>query len=211
MAALAETHRPAIERRVAVLVVHDSEVLRLGLRVYLGSQDWVERCVGCSSVEEAVMLTRRFEPRVALVGSVAGGVPGAEICRRLLQESPAPRVVLCDAPTDGYAATARAAGAVALVTVDRPADRVGNALLDAALGRAVIDAPSAHPEEAGGFTRRQIAVLRGIARGQTNREIARELYLSPHTIKDCSRDVYRKLNARNRAQAVVRAQAIGLL
>lgn len=213
MAALAESPHDSVSPgwRVPLLVVHDSEVLRLGLRVFLGSQEWVERCLGCDTLDQAVELTRRFEPRVALVGNSAGGVAGAEICRRLRLENPPPRVVLCDALSEGQAAAARAAGAVAVMTVDRPAEHVASGLLEIALGRTVAEREPDAREDVAGLTRREVQVLRGMARGQTNQEIAGDLYLSPHTIKDCSREVYRKLQARNRAQAVVRAQALGVL
>ena len=61
------------------------------------------------------------------------------------------------------------------------------------------------------LTDREREVLGLIAAGSTNREIAEQLYLSPHTVKEHTSAVYRKLQARNRAEAVQRAQRIGLL
>jgi two-component system response regulator DesR len=61
------------------------------------------------------------------------------------------------------------------------------------------------------LTEREREVLDLIARGSTNREIAQRLYLSPHTVKEHTSVLYRKLGARNRADAVQRAQRIGLL
>jgi DNA-binding NarL/FixJ family response regulator len=61
------------------------------------------------------------------------------------------------------------------------------------------------------LTEREREVLDLIARGSTNREIAQTLYLSPHTVKEHTSVLYRKLRARNRAEAVQRAQRIGLL
>ncbi len=61
------------------------------------------------------------------------------------------------------------------------------------------------------LTQREREVLELIARGATNREIAASLFLSPHTVKEHSSSLYRKLEARNRAEAVVRAQRLGLL
>jgi two-component system response regulator DesR len=61
------------------------------------------------------------------------------------------------------------------------------------------------------FSEREREVLALIAAGSTNREIAERLYLSPHTVKEHTSALYRKLHARNRAEAVQRAQRIGLL
>jgi two-component system response regulator DesR len=61
------------------------------------------------------------------------------------------------------------------------------------------------------LTEREREVLGMIAGGATNREIAERLYLSPHTVKDHTSTLYKKMNARNRAEAIVRAQRLGLL
>ena len=61
------------------------------------------------------------------------------------------------------------------------------------------------------LTQRERDVLAGIATGATNREIAAQLHLSPHTVKEHTSAVYRKLGVRNRAEAVQRAQRLGLL
>jgi two-component system response regulator DesR len=61
------------------------------------------------------------------------------------------------------------------------------------------------------LTEREREVLELIAAGSTNREIAEKLYLSPHTVKEHTSVLYRKLHARNRAEAVRRAQRVGLL
>jgi two-component system response regulator DesR len=61
------------------------------------------------------------------------------------------------------------------------------------------------------LTAREHEVLEMIAAGETNREIAERLYLSPHTVKDHTSAVYRKVKARNRAEAILRAQRLGLL
>jgi two-component system response regulator DesR len=58
---------------------------------------------------------------------------------------------------------------------------------------------------------REWEVLQQIADGATNREIAERLYLSPHTVKDHTRTLYKKMKARNRAEAILRAQRMGLL
>ena len=80
---------------------------------------------------------------------------------------------------------------------------------DVGYGRTVFPPTDASP--APRLTQREQEVLDLIARGATNREIAATLFLSPHTVKEHSSSLYRKLDARNRAEAVVRAQRLGLL
>jgi len=77
------------------------------------------------------------------------------------------------------------------------------------LGMTVFPPKAEQPEPP--LTEREREVLDLIAGGSTNREIAERLYLSPHTVKEHTSVLYRKLGARNRAEAVQRAQRIGLL
>jgi DNA-binding NarL/FixJ family response regulator len=72
--------------------------------------------------------------------------------------------------------------------------------------------PEADPQPAGpGLSPREQEVLELVATGATNREIAERLHLSPHTVKEHTSALYRKLQARNRADAVLRAQRLGIL
>ena len=80
------------ERKLRVLVVDDHEVVHWGLRLMLGEQPWVERCLSARNGEEAMALLARYQPHVALVDLFVGQESGAEICERLRAESP-------DAPT----------------------------------------------------------------------------------------------------------------
>ncbi len=68
------------ERKLRVLVVDDHEVVHWGLRLMLGEQPWVERCLSARNTEEAVAMTQRYEPHVALVDLFVGQESGAEIC-----------------------------------------------------------------------------------------------------------------------------------
>src|SRR6187397_2632500 len=82
------------ERRLRVLVVDDHEVVHWGLRLMLGEQPWVERCLSARNGEEALALTRRYEPHVALVDLFVGQESGATICAQLLKLSPRLNVLL---------------------------------------------------------------------------------------------------------------------
>jgi two-component system response regulator DesR len=107
-------------------------------------------------------------------------------------------------------ATARACGASGFVPKDWPAADVARAVRMVALGMALFE-PTPAPAGGLSLTGREREVLERIADGATNREIAGALHLSPHTVKEHTSALYRKLDVRNRAEAVQRAQRLGLL
>jgi two-component system response regulator DesR len=107
------------------------------------------------------------------------------------------------------AAAARAAGASGFVSKDSDAIELARAVRRVGLGMTVFAPASEHPAPL--LSEREREVLDLIAGGSTNREIAQTLYLSPHTVKEHTSALYRKLGARNRADAVQRAQRVGLL
>jgi len=196
-------------RRLRILVVDDHDVVHWGFRLMLGQQPWVERCLSARNTEEALALARRYEPHVALVDLFVGEESGPQVCERLRSELPSVRVLLISGAGRISAAAARAAGASGFVVKDRPAAEIADAVRIVASGREVFPAeetPAGPP-----LTVRERDVLELVARGATNREIAANLYLSPHTVKEHTSALYRKLGVRNRAEAVQRAQRLGLL
>ena len=199
----------ADERRLRVLVVDDHDVVHWGFRVLLGEQPWVERCLAARTGEEALALTRSFHPHVALVDLFLAGESGAELCGSLRGISPSTRVLLISGAGRMSPAAARAAGASGFVSKDWDAYEVAMAVRRVGLGMTMFAPKSDQPTPL--LSKRERDVLDLIAAGSTNREIAETLYLSPHTVKEHTSALYRKLQARNRAEAVQRAQRIGLL
>ncbi len=196
-------------RRLRILVVDDHEVVQWGLRLMLGQQPWVERCLSARTGEEAVALATRYTPHVALVDLFVGEESGPQISERLRGVVPGLRVLMVSGAGRISAAAARAAGASGFVAKDRPAAEIATAVRVIATGREVFpveESPSGAP-----LTDRERDVLELVARGATNREIAADLFLSPHTVKEHTSALYRKLGVRNRAEAVQRAQRLGLL
>ena len=197
------------ERRLRVLVVDDHDVVHWGFRLLLGEQPWVERCLAARTGAEAMALTRTFEPHVALVDLFLAGESGAELCESIRKASPPTRVLLISGAGIMSAAAARAAGASGFVSKDWDAAEVAQAVRRVGLGMTMFAAKADQPAPL--LSPRERDVLALIAGGSTNREIAEDLYLSPHTVKEHTSALYRKLQARNRAEAVRRAQRIGLL
>jgi DNA-binding NarL/FixJ family response regulator len=196
------------ERRLRVLVVDDHDVVHWGFRLLLSEQPWVERCVSAHGAEEALELARRYEPHVALVDLFLGEESGAELCETLRRELPATRVLLISGGGWISPQAARAAGASGFVSKDWSADDVAMAVRMVGKGMTVFAPRSEHPSAP--LSGREREVLGLVASGATNKEIAERLYLSPHTVKEHTSTLYRKLGVRNRAEAVRRAERLGL-
>jgi two-component system response regulator DesR len=177
--------------------------------VLLGEQPWVERCLAARTGAEALELVERFRPHVALVDLFLSGESGADVSMGIRRTSPSTRVLLISGAGRMSPAAARAAGASGFVSKDLEAREVAAAVRMVGMGMTMFAPKSDQPEPL--LSEREREVLEEIAAGSTNREIAQRLYLSPHTVKEHTSALYRKLGARNRAEAVQRAQRIGLL
>jgi two-component system response regulator DesR len=198
------------ERSLRVMVVDDHDVVHWGFRLMLGEQPWVERFLSARSGEEALDLARRYEPHVALVDLFLGAESGADVCERLRAESPLTRVLLISGAGRISAAAARAAGASGFVSKDWDAGEVARAVRAIGSGQTVFEPERDAAPAPASLTEREREVLALMSSGATNREIAETLFLSPHTIKEHTSTIYRKLDVRNRAEAVQRAQRLGL-
>jgi two-component system response regulator DesR len=195
--------------RLRVLVVDDHDVVHWGFRLMLTQQPWVERCVSAHSGEEAMAMAERYRPHVALVDLFIGEESGAEICEQIRANEPSTRVLLFSGAGEISPHAARAAGASGFAYKDWSAARIAAAVRAVGMGKAVFGRQDR--QGALGLTDRERAVLELMASGATNPEIAEQLHLSKHTIKEHTSSVYRKLGVRNRTEAVQRGQRLGLL
>jgi two-component system response regulator DesR len=197
------------DRNLRVLVVDDHDVVHWGFRLLLTEQPWVERCLSARNSAEAIALALRYEPHVALVDLFIGEESGARLCEQLRSQSPVTRVLLISGAGRISPAAARAAGASGFVPKEWPAREIAQAVQLVGRGMTVFRQTDDLP--ANRLSEREQDVLDLIASGATNREIADQLHLSPWTVKEYTGTVYRKLEVRNRAEAVQRAQRLGLL
>ncbi|HEY0632287.1 MAG TPA: response regulator transcription factor [Thermoleophilaceae bacterium] len=195
--------------RLRVLVADEQEIVHWGFRSLLTAQDWVERYIGAQTAEETIELVRAHEPHVAMIDVMVGEDSGAALCQRVHEVCARTRVLLMSRNGAITAQSARAAGALGSVPKDWSAQDLASAARMVALGMTVFapdrDQPGALLSE------RERQVLHLIAIGSTNREIAERLFLSPHTVKDHTSTLYKKVKAKNRADAIQRAQRLGLL
>jgi DNA-binding NarL/FixJ family response regulator len=196
-------------KRLRVLVVDDHDVVHWGLRLLLTEQPWVERCLAAHNAAEALELTSRYDPHVALVDLFVGAESGAEICESIVATSPTTRVLFISGAGRISPRAAKAAGASGFISKDWGARDVATAVRAVGLGMTVFAPQTEQP--AAQLSEREHEVLDLIAAGSTNKEIAERLFLSPHTVKEHTSTLYRKLGVRNRAEAVQRAQRLGLI
>jgi two-component system response regulator DesR len=196
------------ERKLRVLVVDDHDVVQWGFRLLLERQSWVERCLAASDGSEAVEACRRLRPEVALVDMLLGSESGAEVCEEIRAVSPGTRVLLISGAGVISPSVARSAGASGFISKDWSAVDVVKAVRMVSLGTEVF---ADHTALDSPLSDREQEVLSLIATGSTNKEIAVSLHLSPHTVKEHTSAIYRKLGVRNRAEATRQAQRLKIL
>jgi DNA-binding NarL/FixJ family response regulator len=190
-----------------ILVVDRSDIVLAGFRTLLERQPWVRRCMIATDGPTALVYAEHFVPHVVLLDStlleLGGPLPG-----QFLARAPSARVLLATHTGRLSSATTHDIGGSGWVAKDWPARDLVHAVRLAANGRRVPTPPRGHDVD---LSERERQVLSLMAAGATNREIGEQLYLSPHTVKTHSCSVYRKLEARNRAEAVIKAQRFGLM
>ena len=196
---------------IRVLVVDDHDVVHWGIRLMLAELPWVERCLSARDGDEAITLAQQYAPHVALVDLFVGEESGPDISERLHVAHPGIQVLLISGAGRISAAAARACGANGFIPKDWPATDIARAIRMIGLGMTLFEETDDGEPAGPALTEREQEVLAGVASGSTNREIALKLHLSPHTVKEHTSALYRKLEVRNRAEAVQVAQRLGLL
>jgi DNA-binding NarL/FixJ family response regulator len=195
---------------IRVLVADDQALVRAGFRQLLEREPDLDVIGEAADGAEAVALARSGQPDVVVMDVRMPNVDGLEATRRVLSERPAPRVlVLTTFDLDEYVSE-ELVSAIRLVAK-------GDALLAPSVTRRVIEefarraAPSPPNPGLEGLTPREREVLLLVARGLSNAEIAGELFLTPGTVKTHVAHILRKLDARDRVQAVVAVYESGLV
>jgi two-component system response regulator DesR len=196
-----------------VLVVDDHDVVHWGLRIMLERLPWVERCHAARNGAEALSLARAREPDLALVDLFVGQESGPEICERLHLVRRGLRVLLISGTGQISPGAAAACGASGFVSKDWRGADIVRAVRMVATGMSLFEhapAPGSAPAGPPVLSGRERQVLALVGTGATNREIAEQLDISPHTVKEYASAVYRKLEVRNRTEAVKRAERLRL-
>lgn len=211
---------------IRVLIADDQELVRAGFRMILDIQEGIEVVGEAADGFEAIRQARALGPDVVLLDIQMPRLDGLETTERLLAGgNPGPRVVILTTfDRDEYLYRALKAGASGFLLKDVPRGQLiqavrivaaGDELLSPSITRRLVDEfvrrSREHPPELDELTGRELEVLRLIARGRSNAEIAERLVLSEATIKTHVGHLFQKLDLRDRAQAVVYAYESGVV
>lgn len=210
---------------IRVALADDQQLVRAGFRMIVQTQPDMEVVGEAADGQEAVDLVRREWPDVVLMDIRMPRVDGIEATRQVAGMTRV--VILTTFEMDEYVFDALGAGASAFLLKAAPPEELvrairvvaeGDALLAPSITRKLIEEFAKRPEpatpklkELESLTERELEVLLEVARGHTNREIARRLYVSETTVKTHVAHVLDKLDLRDRVQAVIVAYEAGLV
>ncbi|WP_062518774.1 response regulator [Demequina silvatica] len=217
---------------IRVALVDDQAMVRVGLRMILESEEDISVVAEATSGAEAAGIVAQHAPDVVLMDVRMPGMDGLTATREVLAAHPGTRIVILTTfDDDEYVYEALRAGASGFLLKSVDGDALvsavrvvaaGEALLAPEVTRRVIEqfartapvAPEDHtpsPEAVGDLSDREVEVLRLMARGLSNQEIAAELYVSSTTVKTHVSHILTKLGVRDRVQAVVEAYDSGIV
>jgi DNA-binding NarL/FixJ family response regulator len=221
---------------IRVLVADDQAVVRQGVVLLLSTADDMEVVAEASDGRSALRLACELRPDVALVDLRMPGLDGTAVTERIVAAAIEVRVLILTTYADDDAVLpALRAGAAGYLTKDVTSEALLAAVRDVAAGRTVLDPavqqrlvqlvvkdpnagvrapaagdPAGGPAEAGGFTRREADVVRLIAQGLNNRQVAKELVVSEATVKTHLNHILAKLAMPDRAALIAWAWRHGL-
>ena len=205
---------------ITVVIADDHPFVRHGLRTYLETLDDMDVAGEAANGVEAVELVERLFPDVVLMDLVMPELDGIGAIRRIREVAPSTRVIaLTSFADDEKVFPAIKAGAAGYLLKDvRPADLAdavrkasrGEALLAPSVAARLMQEVSGERSAPAGLTERELEVLRLIARGMSNKQIARELVLSEKTVKTHVSNILAKLHVADRTQAALYAVREGL-
>ncbi|HVM03226.1 MAG TPA: response regulator transcription factor [Acidimicrobiales bacterium] len=208
---------------IRVLIADDQALFRRGLFVVLGTEEGVEVVAEAENGEEAVEKARELAPDVVLMDVRMPKVNGIEAAAAIRADLPSTKILMLtvsDEEEDLYEAIKAGANGYLLkeISVDEVAESIravvqGQSLISPSMASKLLSefnalvrrAEDRQQFPAPALTNREIEVLRLVAKGMSNREIAEELYISENTVKNHVRNILEKLHLHNRMEAVIYA------
>jgi DNA-binding NarL/FixJ family response regulator len=217
--------------KIRIAVVDDHEVVRHGLRLSLEGEADMAVVGEARSGEEALVLAREVRPDVVLLDVRLEGADGPEVCRRVLEAAPRTRVIMLTSyAQDGFVLRSLMAGARGYVLKDVQLSELkrmirsvyrGGSVLDPKVAGQVISTATASGERGPGrpgaarrvaaLSDTDLAIVRHLSEGLTNKQIAQRVRLSAHTVKDHLEKIRAMLGAGSRTEIVVEALRRGLI
>ncbi|GAA2309451.1 response regulator transcription factor [Nonomuraea roseoviolacea subsp. roseoviolacea] len=200
---------------IRVLLAEDQTMFRGAMATLLGMEPDIEVVGDVGRGDEVVGACEAFRPDLALLDIEMPGIDGLEAARRLSEAVPGTKVIIVTTfGRTGYLHAALAAGASGFLLKDAPVTELADAIRRVAAGQRVIDpalAVQALSEGSSPLTPRETEILAASRGHGTIAELARELYLSPGTVRNHLSAAIQKLGARTRAEAVEIAEEKGWL
>ena len=210
---------------ISVLLVDDHEMVRQGVKAFLVTQPDISVVGEAGSGEEAVKLAEQYVPDVILMDLIIPNMDGVEATRKVKQVSPRSQiVVLTSYHEDEHIFPALKAGALSYILKDVSADELASAIRKAAMGEAVLhprvaarvikELQGRRADQLNPFTElseRELEILKLIADGMSNAEMAAKLVLSEKTVKGHVSNILSKLHLADRTQAAVYAWREGVV
>jgi NarL family two-component system response regulator LiaR len=207
---------------IRVLITDDHGVVRQGLKMFLSLDPDIEVVGEAENGQEAVAVARELHPDVVLMDLLMPVMDGVGATRAIRSELPDVEVIALTSVLEGASVTAAVhAGAIGYLLKDADAEELHRAIRGAAEGRVQL-APEAAarlmrevrtPENPEALTEREAEVLKLLARGKANSQIAAELFVSEKTVKSHVSSILMKLGVQSRTQAAlhaVRAELVSL-
>jgi two-component system response regulator DevR len=210
--------------KIRVLIADDHEMVRAGLRILLASEPDIEIVGEAGTGSQTLAQARRLQPEVVLLDARLPDMPGWDVCHDLCEAFPDLAVAILTTFTDDeLVRQCVRAGARGYLLKEIPRIDLASSIRSLAAGESVIDrkvlpqvlavarqgAHSADAEQP--LTERQRTILRLVADGLSNREIAEQVHLSELTVKSYIEDMLKQLGARNRVHAAILATRRGWL
>ncbi len=203
---------------IRILIVDDHPIVRDGIRGMFTGDERFEVIGEAGDGQQAINRARVDRPDVVLMDLRMPGVDGVQATREIVDEGLAHVLILTTYDSETDVLPAIEAGATGYLLKDAARDELIDAVVAAAKGESVLSPPIARrlmgqvrkPRKSA-VSERELEVLRAVARGNTNREIAAELFISEATVKTHLLHIYEKLEASDRASAVARGFELGLL
>ena len=208
---------------IRAVVVDDHAVVRSGIKLLLEREEDIEVVGEAGNAKDAIFRARALKPNVMLLDVVMSGESGIEVLPKLLKESPETKVLVLSMQDDpNYVREAFAAGAAGYVLKEAADEEVVSAVREIAAGGHYVhpalgarmvaaEAEARAAAEADPLSDREREVLRMLALGHTNQEIAKMLYISVRTAETHRAHIMQKLRLSTRAELVRYALSHGLL
>ncbi len=206
--------------KVRVVIADDHAVVRRGLRTFLDLDSDIEVVGEAVNGEEAIQFARERRPDVVLMDLLMPVVDGLTAIKRIREELPEVEVLALTSVLDDASVTgAIRAGAIGYLLKNTEAEELRRAIKSASEGKVHLSPEAAArlvrevqiPGSPEALTERETAVLRLVAKGQANKQIARELRIGEQTVKTHVSSILSKLHLRSRTQAALFAAERGLV